>query len=97
MTKYLEVLINKNIFTYQTNKSIPIGTEVLVPIRKHKASGFVIGIVPKPNFTTRKIIDVIKLKPQFSEELASLADWIASYYKCYRSKAFELILPKQKH
>ncbi|MFC1595943.1 hypothetical protein ACFL4D_01505 [Candidatus Margulisiibacteriota bacterium] len=92
--KYIEVLINKRIFTYQSSMPVEIGAEVLVPFRRHRASGYVVGIVEKPGFETKSIVDVVRPKPQFTSELAQLSDWIADYYKCYRAKAFELVLPK---
>jgi primosomal protein N' (replication factor Y) len=94
MKNYLEVLINKHIFTYECEQEVAIGQEVLVPFRNRRASGYVVGLVEKPEFATKPIIDIVRPKPQYSKELTDLANWIADYYYCYRTKAFELILPR---
>ncbi|MFC1477977.1 hypothetical protein ACFL57_00780 [Candidatus Margulisiibacteriota bacterium] len=94
MRKYIEVLINKRIFTYHTEEEIAVGMEVLVPFRRQRSSGYVVGIVDEPEFETKPIVHVVRYKPQFTADLAQIADHIADYYKCFRSKAYELILPK---
>jgi len=95
MKQYLDILINKRIFTYHTEDSVTVGMEVLVPFRNHKASGYVINVTDnKPDFSTKPIVHIIREAPQFTDELVVLADWISETYQCYRSKAFELILPK---
>jgi len=91
---YIEVLINKRLFTYQSAEEVQVGQEVLVPLRQRRASGYVVKIVPQPAFETKAIVDVVRVAPQFTNDLAELAEWIAEYYRCYRSKALELILPK---
>ncbi|MFH1429423.1 MAG: hypothetical protein ABIH39_06735 [Candidatus Margulisiibacteriota bacterium] len=94
MKKYTEILINKRIFTYHTEEDVAVGMEVLVPFRNKRASGYIVGIVDEPEFVTKPIVHVVRYKPQFTEDLAKIADYIADYYKCFRSKAYELILPK---
>jgi primosomal protein N' (replication factor Y) len=92
--RYIEILIRKHLFTYHYTQPIEVGQEVLVPFRNGRASGYVVKIVPKPEFETKAIIDIVRPKPQFSADLAALADWISETYLCYRTKAMELILPK---
>jgi primosomal protein N' len=91
---YYNILINKRIYTYFSPKDLPIGLEVVVPLRSKKVSGFIIENAEEPSFKTREIIHAVRQEPQFKEEMVALADWIANKYYCYRSKALELILPK---
>ena len=91
---FYEVLTNKRIFTYESIDLYSVGTEVVVPFRNKKTSGFIISQVNKPSFKTRAIEYPVRNLAQFDGKLVELCDWISDFYKCYRGKTLELVLPK---
>lgn len=96
MRQYIDILLNKRVFTYHSDiEVVAVGMEVLVPFRRGRGSGYVVGIsYAEPKFKTKPIVHIVREKPQFTENMVKLIDWISDYYLCYRSKALELILPK---
>ena len=96
MRQYIDILLNKRVFTYHSDDEVvAVGMEVLVPFRRGRGSGYVVGVsASQPKFATKPIVHIVREKPQFTEDMVKLIDWISDYYLCYRSKALELILPK---
>lgn len=101
MAKFAEVLVNKNkIYTYrispQLEEKIVVGSEVEIPLRSIKTVGYVLKLVPIPEFPTKDILGLKRPERVFDESSVQLANWLSSYYHCYLATALKTILPKEK-
>ncbi len=103
MPKYIKVVLEANIppaknqlFTYHTEEKFKIGQEVVVPFRSRKLRGVVWGEERrKPNFPTKKIIQLTDQIPSLSKEQIKLAIWISEYYYCSLGLAVKSMLPRR--
>ena len=98
---YAEVLVEikaKNIdktFTYEIdNLNVSVGMRVLVPFSKQKLEGFVLNIHnKKPEYDTKKIIEVIDDYPVLNEEMLELGKYISKKTLCNLINAYQTMLP----
>ncbi len=87
-------------FTYEVppkmEDQIFIGQRVFVPFGKfRKVTGFVVVLTyDKPEFKTKKIIDLLDDKPIFTTEMLKLAKWISNYYIAPLGEVMKTFLPK---
>lgn len=99
---YAEVLVEikaKNIdktFTYEIdNLNVLVGMRVLVPFSKQKLEGFVLNIHNnKPEYETKKIIEVIDENPVINTEMLELGKYISKKTLCNLINAYQTMLPK---
>ncbi|MBW6487712.1 primosomal protein N' [Sulfurimonas sp.] len=77
-------------FTYQSYKTIEIGTKVKINVRNRDAFGVVLSTCKKPEFETNEILEVYDA--YYSEQQLLLAKFIASYYFCSLGEALGLML-----
>ncbi|MFC1516937.1 hypothetical protein ACFL5G_00090 [Candidatus Margulisiibacteriota bacterium] len=101
MAKYAEVLINRSkIYTYQIppelESSLQVGSEVEVPLRNKRTTGYLLSLVGIPEFPTKDIYNIKRPERVFDEALVDLAKWMSEYYRCYYTTALKTILPKEK-
>ncbi|NQU06936.1 MAG: primosomal protein N', partial [Candidatus Abyssubacteria bacterium] len=70
------------------------GVRVAVYLRKHLATGFVIGTTSEaPDKDIKPICDILDSEPLFDEHLLGLTKWIAEYYLCSWGQALDCALP----
>ncbi|MCC7430513.1 primosomal protein N' [bacterium] len=87
-------------FTYEVpatmQNSVFIGQRVFVPFGKtRKVMGFLVGLTEeKPNFSTKEILDLLDLKPIFTDEMLKLANWISKYYFSSPGEVLKAFLPQ---
>jgi primosomal protein N' (replication factor Y) len=84
---FLEVAVVAPVFdtcTYRADRPVPIGTQVLVPLRNRTVSGFVVGhaaeVSAELHEAIRDINEVIGDGPAVDEPVLELCRWAASYY-----------------
>ena len=88
----------RQLFTYQLPaeflQQAQPGKRVWVPLRKHKAIGFIIRIHSnKPDFNTRKVKRILDDESVLSEELLKLTGWMHRFYYCSWGEAIQAALP----
>jgi len=70
------------------------GIRVAVQLRKHLATGFVVGTSSEaPQKNIKPIRDILDSEPLFDENLLKLTRWIADYYLCSWGQALDCALP----
>lgn len=85
-------------FTYELPDSLQakaiVGKRVWVPLRKHKAIGFIVNIHENtPDFNTRQVEKVLDDAPVLSGELLRLTQWMHRFYYCSWGEAIQAALP----
>ncbi|MBN1332314.1 MAG: prephenate dehydrogenase, partial [Synergistales bacterium] len=102
MNKYVDVVVPGpwwNPLTYRSDRMIPEGSRVLVPVGRSKRTGFVSansGSDQFPNAPSDNIRDVISLidpVPVIPEDLWELSEWAGRNFLCGRGEALKVILP----
>ncbi|MDY0124005.1 primosomal protein N' [Sulfurimonas sp.] len=78
-------------FTYQSHKTIEIGTKVKINVRNRDGFGVVISTCKKPEFETNEILEVYD--SLYSDKQLLLAQFISSYYFCSLGEALGLMSP----
>lgn len=101
---FAEVILNRrtpgkfDTFTYKTPEKIDFkaGQTVLVPLKKSKVAGVIIGISDqKPAYETREILEKISEELLISDWQIQLARYIADYYLCPLARVIPMFLPKK--
>ncbi len=70
------------------------GQRVVVPFRRGKKTGFVVGLAASSTFKTLKpIIKILDISPSFSREFLELGKRFAGYYGCSIGEALDTMLP----
>ena len=90
----------RRLFTYQIPTDlmgkIKLGQNVLVPLEKRFAFGFVVEIISLTKIKgLKEIIDVLDPKPLFSEKILELTRHISRYYFCSWGEALKATLPPE--
>ena len=84
-------------FTYRVPENSPepcIGGRVIVPFREQRLCGIVTELHDrKPEFTTRRLSQVLDSTPVLTAELMQLGRWIAQYYIAPVGEVFRTMLP----
>ena len=82
-------------FVYELPEPIEIGCRVVVPFRRRKVEGFVVGIRKEaPNgFQVHAIEKVIDHEPLVQPDIFELCRWIAGYYIAPLGEALKAALP----
>ena len=84
-------------FTYRIPENSPepcIGGRVIVPFREQRLCGIVTELHDrKPEFTTRRLSQVLDSTPVLTAELMQLGRWIAQYYIAPVGEVFRTMLP----
>ena len=84
-------------FTYRVAEDLAapvVGGRVVVPFREQRLCGVVTELHDRePQFTTRRIGQVLDSAPALSAELLELGRWIAQYYIAPIGEVFRTMLP----
>jgi primosomal protein N' (replication factor Y) (superfamily II helicase) len=97
---YLEALVAGATFhgdgalTYSSERELPAGTIVVVPLRNKQVLGVVTQTVPKPSFAVKPIVDAPDLPP-LPQPMLDLMDWMKTYYPSPLGIITQQFLPKQ--
>jgi primosomal protein N' (replication factor Y) len=71
-----------------------LGQRVLVPFRRQKKCGLIIGIKEKTEFSgIRQILSLLDEHPIITRELLDLTRWVAQYYFCGWGEVLQAALP----
>jgi len=66
----------------ELREGVEVGKRVLVPVRKRRELGFVVGFgEPPPDIELRDVIDVVDDSPLFDEKRLEFFRWVANYYQ----------------
>jgi len=79
-----------NLFTYNSSKTIKIGTKVTVNIKNRTLVSVVISLCEKPEFETSKILEVSEFI--YSSQQIELANFISKYYFSSLGEALGLMV-----
>lgn len=87
-----------NLFTYTVPENIKsevqIGKRVTVPFGSKTIQGFIIETTnEKPDYNIKDIINIIDETPILNEEMIKLGEFISDKYLCYKSSAYQVMLP----
>lgn len=77
-------------FTYKSRTAYEKGTLVEIPLREKVVLGVVLGSVQKPSFECKEIAEQ---KGYFDSRQVLLAEFVAYYYFCHLSEAYNLMQP----
>lgn len=77
-------------FTYKSRTAYEKGTLVEIPLREKVVLGVVLGNVQKPSFECKEIVGQ---KGYFDSRQVLLAEFVAYYYFCTLSEAYNLMQP----
>ena len=78
--------------TYAAETAIPTGSIVQVPLGRRRSLGVVVGVTPKPDFTTKPIEKVLATGV-VEQTLIDLASWMSDYYGADLGRVWQTILP----
>lgn len=82
----------KTALTYCSSLELPIGSVVVVPLRRASVLGVVVAKVEKPKFATKEIAKPV-IKEPIPGELIKLLGWLAGYYPAPLGSLAQLLLP----
>lgn len=82
----------KEALTYQSERALPTGSIVLVPLQKETVMGLVTGPATKPRFQTKAISNVFELPPVPSQ-LIKVILWLQVYYPAPLGILTQQLLP----
>ncbi|MDB5181543.1 MAG: hypothetical protein JWP13_306, partial [Candidatus Saccharibacteria bacterium] len=100
MTYYYKVLVGSaqyhgsEALTYASDEDLPIGAIVRIPLQRISALGVVTGIVGKPSFKTKNILETFGLPP-LPANLVGVITWLRAYYPAPLGQTTLSILPSQ--
>ena len=84
-------------FTYRIPENLPppvVGGRVIVPFREKRLCGIVTEMHDRePNFTVKRLGQVLDATPALTPELMQLGRWIAQYYIAPVGEVFRSMLP----
>lgn len=80
--------------TYASDKTVPLNSVVRVPLQKMSALGIITAKVPKPAFTTKKILEIFDLPP-LPQQLVDTVSWLQNYYPAPLGQTTLAIMPSQ--
>src|SRR5580704_2726837 len=84
-------------FTYRIPDDSPepvVGGRVIVPFREQRLSGIVTELHDRePDFTVKRVSQVLDTTPALTPELMDLGRWIAQYYIAPIGEVFRTMLP----
>jgi primosomal protein N' (replication factor Y) len=83
---------NKALYTYQSPDMLESGTLVIFEIGRKKVKGIVFEQVPKPNFDTKPILEILESKP-IPLDLIKLSGWLSEYYATHLATVLQTLLP----
>src|SRR5699024_3380111 len=70
------------------------GKRVWVPLRTHKAIGFIVNMHDEqPDFNTRAVERILDEEPVLSPEMLQLSRWVHRFYYCSWGEAIQAALP----
>jgi len=81
-----------NVFTYNAEKKMKIGSLVTVPIGKVSQTGLIIRSVKKPPYDTRSISSVLDYAP-IPQPLVDTIAWLGEYYSTHLATVLQTALP----
>ena len=71
-----------------------LGQRVLVPFRRQKKCGLIVGIKEKTEFdSVRQVLALLDEHPIINSELLDLTKWVAEYYFCGWGEVLQAALP----
>lgn len=100
---FAEVLVNhaysrkQERFTYEvpSDMKLEVGSGVLVSFSRGKQAGIVLEVKKdRPEFKTKKILELLMPEVMLYDWQIQLAEWISDYYFCSRFDVFKSMLPK---
>lgn len=95
---YYEVIVAshkyyKNVpLTYRYNKSLSVGSVVIIPLQKEQTIGIVLRLVSKPQFSVKDILGTI-VNSNISKESLKLIAWMNRYYPSPSGLIAALVAP----
>jgi primosomal protein N' (replication factor Y) len=84
-----------NGLTYSTDTAIPLGSLVLVPLRKAQVEGIVIAMSetnPESSFAVKPVTSVLSKEPLLSPSMLKLLRWMSEYYYCAPRQVLQIML-----
>ena len=85
-----------NALTYGSERELPAGTRVRVPVGRGMRVGFVLGLAKeKPAISLRHIAEVLDEKRIIDPDLWDLALWMGCTFLCGAGQALQLICPAE--
>jgi len=103
---FLEVAVAAPVFdvcTYRSNRggvAIPIGAQVVVPLRNRTVIGFVVGVSRKVDATLRPsirdVIEIVGDSPAVDEPILELCRWASAYYLAPLGEVLSAALPSSE-
>jgi len=102
LNKYVDVVVPGpwwNPLTYRSDRAIPEGSRVFVPVGRSKRTGFVLANSGSYNFQNespdniKDVISLIDPVPVVPEDLWKLSEWGGRYFLCGRGEALKVLLP----
>ena len=82
-----------DVFTYDSEEDLPLGTLVKVPIGKQSITGVIMHAVKKPSFETKPLDSIVEIVPM-PPHLLQTAEWMSSYYATPLATVWQTILPR---
>jgi primosomal protein N' (replication factor Y) (superfamily II helicase) len=87
-----------DLFTYHLSRDLEgvvlPGMRVVVPFKRDRLTGVVVGFRDQVDFRTRPIIDAPDPEPAFDEGMLRLTRWVADYYLSSWGEALRAALPQ---
>ncbi len=79
--------------TYEADTSLVAGQIVMVPLGRRKVPGVVVKKVARPNFETKRILQILYSEP-LPRQLLFAVDFIHKYYLAASGEGVNLVLPR---
>ena len=98
--QYVEVLVSdatyhgQEALTYVSERTLQVGTLVMVPLRHKKVIGVVSKVVSRPSFAVKHILEIPDASP-LPETSLELLHWIKGYYPAPLGLIVQQFLPKE--
>lgn len=84
---------NSAVFTYSHETELAVGSIVKISVGKKELVGIIVREVPKPEYATKPITDIIEIPP-LPIQLIETSLWMADYYATHPALVFQAILPR---
>jgi len=81
------------VFTYYHEAELAVGSIVKISVGKKELIGIVVREVPKPEYATKSITEIIEIPP-LPIQLIETSLWMADYYATHPALVFQAILPR---